>query len=88
MKQSYKVLYCRCRTVKEKMKVLYIFNIFLRYCTVNYTIGKGLIPFISRSENSPVKHYSMSLREFLSILLGYKKPALVPVPKSDNNQKR
>ncbi|WP_165929630.1 hypothetical protein [Pseudocnuella soli] len=29
--------------------------------------------------SSPKQQYLMSLREFLSILLGYKKPELVPV---------
>jgi hypothetical protein len=30
----------------------------------------------------------MSWREILSFLLGYKKPALVPVPKNNQQQKR
>ncbi len=30
----------------------------------------------------------MKLRDFIAILLGWKKPALVPVPKKNQQQKR
>ena len=54
---------------------------------VYYSIIKQLKVFIVAFV-LPVNFLFMNWKEIFAILLGYKKPVLVPIPKNNNNQKK
>ena len=63
------------------------FNRYQRIYGVNY-ISIQLRMRTDKKIKNLYKQYSMNWIDVLSVLLGYKKPALIPIPKDNKPQKK